>query len=646
MKKLITILFLIILFNAFSQSPESFNYQAVIRNSSGDIISNQTIGMQFRILSGIASGNSTYQETFTIETSSNGLVALQIGSGSTVSGDFASIDWGNGPFFLETSIDLNGGNSFEVMGTSQLVSVPYALYAKSSGSSTPGPQGENGIDGKTILSGAIAPTSEGVDGDFYINTITSELYGPKTNSVWGAPTSLIGPAGSDGADGSNGVDGEDGQNGADGSDGNTVLSGTVVPTTEGVNGDFYINTATNEIYGPKTSDAWGSATSLIGTSGSDGADGNSGNTVLNGTVAPTTEGVDGDFYINTATSEIFGPKTSGSWGVATLLIGASGSNGTDGNDGNTVLSGTVAPTTEGVNGDFYINTSTNEIFGPKTADTWGSATSLAGANGSDGVNGNDGNTVLSGTVTPTTEGVDGDFYINTTTSEIFGPKTGGSWGSATSLIGDTGPQGPAGAGGGSAATYRWASFHTYSNSIGQWALNNDPNMFGGVAPSQWTDGSAIASQMSSDKEVLRTLFQRKGYAKKNAMIANDEFASFSSTNGRVTMALFRIKNNTSGVIQWSPNIAYSAYASWGEKASAALNGNTEMDEVTSGSRVLTLNIPPNRTSTFIVVSTSSIASGSTGMRLCRLAFIADSLELPAGLEFVDDLDTATGGWEQ
>ncbi|MEP1094508.1 MAG: hypothetical protein ABJG78_05330 [Cyclobacteriaceae bacterium] len=672
MKKILPIIFSVFLtIQAYAQSPDSFNYQAVIRDGAGEILSEQAIGVRMTILQGSATGSVVFRETFSQSTTSFGLLNLKIGTGSTVSGDFSTIDWSNGPYFVETSIDITGGTSYQVLGASQLLSVPFALYAKNSGSSVPGPQGEAGADGRTVLSGFGVPLSEGEDGDFYINTSTSEIYGPKTSGSWGSPTSLVGVAGADGhdgtdgqdgangadgtngtngADGANGTNGTDGVNGADGADGQngkTIVSGTSSPTTEGVDGDFYINTTTSEIYGPKTGGVWGAATSLVGAEGSDGADGNNGHTVLNGAVAPTTEGVDGDFYINTTANEIHGPKTGGVWGAATSLVGAAGSDGADGNDGQTILNGSVAPTTEGVDGDFYINTSTGEIHGPKTGGAWGTATSLVGAAGSDGADGSDGQTILNGSEAPTTEGVDGDFYINTATSEIYGPKTGGAWGAATPLVGAQGPQGPAGSGGGTAATYRWATFHSYSNNLNQWAFNNDPNMFGGVTPQVWTDASGIASQMSSDKEVLRTLFQHKGYATKNAMIINDEYSSFSSTNGKVAMVLMRIRNNTASPILWSPDIMYSAYSNWGEKASAALNGTTVMNESTTGSRVLTdLVIPANRTSTFIVVATSSPPSVGENMRLCRLGFISDTLELPAGLEFVDDLDTASGGWEQ
>ena len=453
MKKILPIIFCVLLtIQTYAQSPDSFNYQAVIRDGAGEILSEQTVGVQMTILQGGATGSIVFRETFNQATNAFGLLNLKIGTGSAVSGDFATIDWSNGPFFVETSLDISGGTSYQVLGASQLLSVPFALYAKNSGSSLPGPQGEDGVDGRTVLSGFGVPLSEGEDGDFFINTSANEIYGPKTSGNWGSPTSLVGAAGADGqngadgqdgtngadgadgtngtngADGVNGTNGTDGVNGTDGADGKTIVSGTSSPTTEGVDGDFYINTGANEIHGPKTSGVWGAATSLVGTAGNNGADGSDGQTILNGSVAPTTEGVDGDFYINTSTDEIHGPKTGGVWGAATSLVGAAGSNGADGSDGQTILNGSVAPTTEGVDGDFYINTSTDEIHGPKTGGAWGAATSLVGTAGNNGADGSDGQTILNGSVTPTTEGADGDFYINTVTSEIYGPKAARSLG--------------------------------------------------------------------------------------------------------------------------------------------------------------------------------------------------------------------------
>jgi hypothetical protein len=200
------------------------------------------------------------------------------------------------------------------------------------------------------------------------------------------------------------------------------------------------------------------------------------------------------------------------------------------------------------------------------------------------------------------------------------------------------------------ATYRYAVFDTYDQY--NWLMGNDASMFGGVNPSTWTDGGGRAYMLSSNKEVLRTLFTKKGYAGKNAVVHAEVFNQYSSTNGKVAMALFRVKNATASPITWTPFFWYTAYSGWGELASVALNG---ADAFTTGggngtlATSLNLSIPANRTSTVIFVSTSSapiyVGSGFYA-RQVTLAFRNDSLALPAGLSFVDDLDTATGGWEQ
>jgi len=205
--------------------------------------------------------------------------------------------------------------------------------------------------------------------------------------------------------------------------------------------------------------------------------------------------------------------------------------------------------------------------------------------------------------------------------------------------GPAGPQGPAG----NSATYRWATFTTYDQANG-WNMGNDANLFGGVTPSNWTDNGAIASQMSSDKEVLRTLFTQKGFAKQNAMIFSDDWYSYSSTNGKVVVVLFRIRNTTGSSILWNPYFYYSAYSAWGENASIALNGSNVWNVGTSGNGSVSISIPAGRISSIIFVSTSGPPGGS--MRNCKIGFYNNSLLLPMGLEFVDDLDTATGGWEQ
>ena len=119
----------------FAQAPEKMSYQAVIRNSNDDLVKNQTVGMQISILQGSASGTAVYVETQTPTTNANGLVSLEIGTGTTTD-DFSAISWKDGPYFIKTETDPTGGASYTITGTSQLLSVPYALHAKTAESIT------------------------------------------------------------------------------------------------------------------------------------------------------------------------------------------------------------------------------------------------------------------------------------------------------------------------------------------------------------------------------------------------------------------------------------------------------------------------------------------------------------------------------
>lgn len=120
----------------FSQAPEMMSYQAVIRDGSNNLVSSSSIGMQISILQGSASGTTVYTETQTPISNANGLVSIQIGNGAIVSGSFAAIDWSNGPYFIKTETDPSGGTAYSITGTSELLSVPYALHAKTAESVT------------------------------------------------------------------------------------------------------------------------------------------------------------------------------------------------------------------------------------------------------------------------------------------------------------------------------------------------------------------------------------------------------------------------------------------------------------------------------------------------------------------------------
>jgi uncharacterized protein (TIGR02145 family) len=140
MKRIITICAgLIMTASVFAQAPEKMSYQAVVRNGSNALVTSTAVGMQISILQGNDStGTAVYVETQTPTTNANGLVSLEIGSATAtvISGDFTTIDWANGPYFIKTETDPTGGTAYTITGTSELLSVPYALHAKTA---------ENGI---------------------------------------------------------------------------------------------------------------------------------------------------------------------------------------------------------------------------------------------------------------------------------------------------------------------------------------------------------------------------------------------------------------------------------------------------------------------------------------------------------------------
>jgi len=134
MKKYITIIFLLfICLNINAQAPQGFNYQATVRNSSGDLVMNQNVYLKFKILQGSQTSVSSYEEVHSLLTDDLGHVSLLIGQGDATTGIFSELDWSLGNYFL--SIEIDTGNGFVAMGTTQFFSVPYALYSESSGSS-------------------------------------------------------------------------------------------------------------------------------------------------------------------------------------------------------------------------------------------------------------------------------------------------------------------------------------------------------------------------------------------------------------------------------------------------------------------------------------------------------------------------------
>ena len=118
---------------AFAQVPEKMSYQAIIRNATGQVLPNQSIAIKASILQGSPAGAAVYSERLTGNTNTNGLITLEIGSGTVLTGTFNTINWSTGSYYLKTETDLAGGTNYTIIGTSQLLSVPYAMFAKSAG---------------------------------------------------------------------------------------------------------------------------------------------------------------------------------------------------------------------------------------------------------------------------------------------------------------------------------------------------------------------------------------------------------------------------------------------------------------------------------------------------------------------------------
>ncbi len=207
-----------------AQAPQSIKYQGVARNSAGAVIATSPLTVQLTIHNVTSNGAVIYKETHAVTTNSFGLYNVSIGAGTIISGTFSTINWGVGSKFIEQEIDF--GSGLVNMGTSQFLSVPYALYAENAGTSGPagptgatGPAGPIGSVGATGTAGSVGATgSIGATG----------LAGP-TGSV-----GATGPAGSTGSVGATGPAGSTGSVGATGPAGPTGPQGVV--TVVGING--------------------------------------------------------------------------------------------------------------------------------------------------------------------------------------------------------------------------------------------------------------------------------------------------------------------------------------------------------------------------------------------------------------------------
>ncbi len=220
----------------FAQAPQLMTYQSVIRNPQSQLLTNTNVNIRLSILKGSQNGIAVYVETHQITTNTNGLATALIGNGNPINGAITSINWGDGPYFLQTELDLNGGNNFLLFGTQQLVSVPYALYAETAGTTINGggngpmgPQGVQGADGVDGLSAYQIALANGYSGS--VTDWLNSLIGPQGPSgTNGTATGIPGPQGEQGIQGLAGAQGPQGEQGEQGLPGTTGQFGSTVFT--------------------------------------------------------------------------------------------------------------------------------------------------------------------------------------------------------------------------------------------------------------------------------------------------------------------------------------------------------------------------------------------------------------------------------
>jgi len=312
MNKLIALLsFSLFYVTLFSQAPQVINYQAIVRNASGQPVTSGTVSLKFIIHDDTATGNPVFAETHTASPNQFGLITVGIGS----MGNLALVNWSSGAKFLQVELDPSGGNNYTDMGTTQLNSVPYALFA---GNSQPGPAGPTGARGQAGATGI-----QGVQG-LVGNTGSTGAQGVQGIQGWtgiqgvpgsAGPTGPTGAQGDQGATGVQGITGIDGATGPQGVIGATGLQGIQGPT--GTNGSTGAQ-GTQGNQGVPGAQGDPGSTGPAGPTGVQGAAGNDGPTGVQG--ATGLQGVNG---ITGATGQQGIQGATGATGL--LLNGATGS---------------------------------------------------------------------------------------------------------------------------------------------------------------------------------------------------------------------------------------------------------------------------------------------------------------------------------
>ncbi len=481
-KLLITLVLCLNIFVVWAQAPLGFNYQAVIRNANGEIIANQQVSLRLSILSGSTTGSTIFSEEFTPTTNEFGLVNLTVGQGTAKVGTYTQISWESASFFLKVELDASGGSNYTEMGVTQLLSVPFANFAfdgnegksayqtwlslgftgseqdfidslkgikgdkgdkgEKGEKGNSGDKGEPGISILWVGSRDAFPETPGINNAFYHTGLkTSYIF---DGSIWQELTK-------DGKDGATGATGSVGPKGDPGEPGTGLQNrGEWVSGTTYNSGDFVFAESSdfsgyntmficqvdeiNSTTPPKDDAAnWIEFNAPQGPQGPAGPAGQQGEQGIQGQQGIPGVSVNwrGSFdshptsglnyaYYNTTDKKSYIYNGS-SWQIMAK-------DGTDGIIGVGIQS--TVNNGDGTYTFFY---------------TDGTSFTTANLKGEAGTPGSDGKTILSGTTVPIfAQGTIGDYFLNTTTSILYGPKSDTGWGAGVSLIGPVGAQGPSG----------------------------------------------------------------------------------------------------------------------------------------------------------------------------------------------------------
>ncbi len=446
----------IVMLNA--QTPQGIQYQAVVRDNLGVLITNQSVSVRVSLLQGSATGTQVYTETHAITSGGYGQLNLVIGAGTVGSGTFNTIDWANGPYFVKIAVDITGGSNYTDLSTSELMSVPYALYAAKAGSA------DNVDDADADPANELQVLSINSDtlfisnGGFVILPSSTGPQGPTGATGIQGPTGATGTQGPAGADGATGAAGADGATGAAGADGATGAAGA--PGAAGATGPAGADGATGAA-GLAGADGATGATGAAGADGATGATGPQGDPATDDQTL-TWNGGSNELSISGGNTVLL-PISGGSVGPTgatgpigpigvTGADGATGPTGADGADGATGAAGTDGATgatgPAGADGAIGATGPT----GATGADGADGATGVAGADGATGATGAQGDPATDDQ-TLTWNGGTNELTISGGNTVVL-PISGGSVGptGAAGADGATGPTGPAGADGAPGAT--------------------------------------------------------------------------------------------------------------------------------------------------------------------------------------------------